>query len=250
MTKIRKNAPLISLILFVAVFLIIVMFSYITRQNQIDKIDRVFGIDISAYQGEIDWKELEDQEIAFAFIKATQGHDYVDSEFSRNWSEISDTSIKKGAYLFFEPDSPTDQSLQLFYDTVPVDVRALPPVIDVELDNSQEPKKANIVKSLKEMVDGMSEHYHKKPIIYTNYNTYNTFLSKDFDNVYFWIADLDSSYPELANNEWTFWQYTYRGILNGVGEDITFVDLDLYNGNLKDFKKEFDPTLWELLGFY
>ena len=56
----------------------------------------VRGVDVSHYQGEIDWKVLGRQDIDFAYIKATEGSSHVDEKFSQNWSCLLYTSERCG----------------------------------------------------------------------------------------------------------------------------------------------------------
>ncbi len=68
--------------------------------NRLDSF-AVHGIDLSHHQGRVDWNQIESQDIHFAFVKATEGGDHVDSLFAQNWSEMRRIGIKKGAYHFF-----------------------------------------------------------------------------------------------------------------------------------------------------
>ena len=61
----------------------------------------VRGVDVSYYQGDIDWKVLADENIDFAFIKATEGSGHIDTKFEENWEQSGKTDLKRGAYHFF-----------------------------------------------------------------------------------------------------------------------------------------------------
>ena len=58
----------------------------------------VRGVDVSAYQGDIDWNVLEKQEIHFAFLKATEGSSFADCKFAENYKEAIETGLRIGAY--------------------------------------------------------------------------------------------------------------------------------------------------------
>ena len=66
----------------------------------------VRGVDVSSWQGEIDWPTLAGQSLSFAFIKATEGSGFTDPRFSYNWEEARKTALRVGAYHFFSYDSP------------------------------------------------------------------------------------------------------------------------------------------------
>ena len=77
------------------------------------------GVDVSAFQGKIDWHILAGESISFAFIKATEGSGYVDDNFEDNWRKASQTDLKIGAYHFFSYDSSGLTQAENFIQTVP-----------------------------------------------------------------------------------------------------------------------------------
>ncbi|MEF9918476.1 MAG: GH25 family lysozyme, partial [Eubacterium sp.] len=134
----------------------------------------VKGVDVSAYQGDINWKELADQDLYFAFIKATEGVDHVDKKFQTNWDEARKTHLKVGAYHFVNFDIDGKKQAEKFISTVPKKKDSLPPVIDLELygDYLNKPMDKDKVQAIvNDMIIRLKDHYEKTPIIYTNYNT-------------------------------------------------------------------------------
>src|SRR5262245_15828853 len=59
------------------------------------------GVDVSWHQGAIDWRTLAADDVAFAYIKATEGGDHVDERFAFNWREAGAAGLYRGAYHFF-----------------------------------------------------------------------------------------------------------------------------------------------------
>ena len=92
----------------------------------------VFGVDVSNYQGEVDWQRLEEQGVQFAYIKATEGSGYVDESARRNIEDSAQTGIKRSCYHFFSFDSSGHTQAQSFIKTVGRDEIDLPPVVDIE----------------------------------------------------------------------------------------------------------------------
>ncbi|MBP5609087.1 MAG: glycoside hydrolase family 25, partial [Lachnospiraceae bacterium] len=92
----------------------------------------VVGVDVSAYQGDVDWKVLSSQGISFAYIKATEGSSHTDRCFSYNWEKAAECDIRTGAYHFFSFESPGKTQAEHFIETVSPVENMLPPVIDVE----------------------------------------------------------------------------------------------------------------------
>lgn len=97
----------------------------------------VHGIDVSYYQGKIDWQKVKAMRedgvyVSFAFIKATEGLLNVDPYFQRNWREAPKAGIKVGAYHFFRPKRSGLWQANFFLQTVSIEKGDLPPVVDIE----------------------------------------------------------------------------------------------------------------------
>lgn len=244
-SRLTKKQLLITLITGSILLLLLIIWgiSAIIHTNQVNHTYIVKGVDVSAYQGDIDWSTLEDQGVYFAFIKATEGEDYTDEKFEENWKNIESTGIRRGAYMFWQFGEDGDKQAQYFIKTVSAGKNDLPPVIDLELygdylDNPLD--KDQVIANLTKTVQALKKNYDKDPIIYTNYLTYNTYLKDEFEDLNIWICDLDDVEPSLSGDHtWTFWQYSQRGILNGYEGSERFIDMNLYNGTLKEFYENF-----------
>ncbi|WP_373482505.1 glycoside hydrolase family 25 protein [Acetobacterium sp.] len=204
----------------------------------------VKGVDLSAYQGDVDWALLADQNIDFAFIKATEGDDYVDTKFKTNWEESQKTQLKVGAYHFLNYDTTGKAQAKNFIDNVPVSARNLPPVVDLELygiyeDNALPKEQVKVI--LDELLKELEDNYGVKPIIYTTHRIFKMYIGTDYKDYPIWIVDLDNYWPDaLENGEiFTFWQYSHRGMMDGYDGDETFIDMNLYNGTYAEFIDEF-----------
>ena len=104
----------------------------ILLNNPSDEKYPVRGVDVSAYQGVIDWQTLAAQDISFAFIKATEGSTFVDKNFAYNFEQARQTGLSVGAYHFFSYDSPGSTQAENFISNVVPFEGMLPPVIDLE----------------------------------------------------------------------------------------------------------------------
>lgn len=198
----------------------------------------VRGIDVSEYQGEIDWKKLSNQNIDFAYIKATEGSSYVDERFLYNYQNAITTNLKIGAYHFFSFDSEASSQSENFIKNVPKDMNLLPPVVDIEFYGD---KKKNIPdvettrEQLKKLLEQLEEHYEKKPIIYATNVSYNLYIKDNFEGYKIWIRDIFST-PNLKDNrKWTLWQYTNRERLEGYKGKEKFIDMNVFNGKYEEF---------------
>lgn len=92
----------------------------------------VRGVDVSEYQGQIDWDTLHNEDVSFAFIKASEGSSYTDPCFDDNWSNACESGILTGAYHFFSFDSKAETQADNYISIVPYTEDSLPPVVDIE----------------------------------------------------------------------------------------------------------------------
>ncbi len=192
----------------------------------------IHGVDVSHYQSRIDWHQLKDQNIHFAFIKATEGQDIIDSLFEHNWCKAQETGIKRGAYHFFRPNIPVLNQVLNFIRNVHLEPGDLPPVLDVEVLDGNSPEKMEpLIRGWLTMVEA---HYGVKPILYSNQTFYNTHLGSAFNDHLLWIARYSKDKPLLGKDQqWQFWQYGDRARLGGIGG---FVDLNVFAGSWEEFE--------------
>lgn len=198
----------------------------------------VKGVDVSSYQGDIDWQTLSSQDISFVFIKATEGSSFVDKYFADNYAEAQKTDLSVGAYHFFSYDSAGITQAENFINTVAPHVGMLPPVIDLEFyGNKTEnpPTKEYVDEQLKEMLNALEAHYKMKPIIYATETTYELYLVNDYQEYDIWIRNVITT-PKLSDGRtWKFWQYTNREKLDGYIGKEKYIDMNVFHGNIEEY---------------
>lgn len=200
----------------------------------------VRGVDVSEYQGEIDWEKLSNQNIDFAYIKATEGSSYTDERFQYNYQNAITTNLKIGAYHFFSFDSDAISQSENYIKNVPKDMNLLPPVVDIEFygdKNKNIPDVETTREQLKKLLERLEEYYQKKPIIYATNTSYNLYIKDNFEEYKIWIRDIFST-PNLKDDrKWTLWQYTNRERLEGYNGEEKFIDMNVFNGSYEEFMK-------------
>jgi len=197
-----------------------------------DAADRyeVSGVDVSHYQGAIDWDALAADGHDFAFIKATEGKELKDKAFFANWTLAGQTGMRRGAYHFFRPEVKPEDQARNFFAAVKLAPGDLPPVIDVEDRGKLAP--AQLVENVKQMGEMIELRYGVKPIIYTGQNFYNRFLAGQFDDYPLWLARYDVDEPvTVCGRAFEFWQFTDRAKLPGV---IGHIDRNVFTGSYLD----------------
>jgi lysozyme len=185
------------------------------------------GIDISHHNGVIDWEKVNSfnehpAAVNFCFAKATEGSDLVDPEFERNWLEMRQKGIRRGAYHFFNLKSdPRLQALNYILN-VKLSKGDLAPVLDWETTTRGKSKKA-IIKNAKIWLDIVEKHYGIKPIIYTNKHIYNDYIKEHFADYPLWISHYEV--PELVGYDLSkvyFWQHSMKGQVEGIESLVDF----------------------------
>ncbi|MDE6501752.1 MAG: glycosyl hydrolase family 25 [Ruminococcus sp.] len=199
----------------------------------------VLGVDVSNYQGLIDWEKLDEQNISFAFIKATEGSGHIDESARRNLERASETNIKKSAYHFFSFDSAGETQAENYISVVGADEIDMPPVVDIEYyadKKSNKPDKKDAEKILRPLLEILEEYYGVKPIIYTTFPVYLRYVKENFSDYPLWIRNVNFE-PDLI--DWKFWQYCDKGELYGYDGEEKYIDLNVYNGTIEQFLAEF-----------
>ncbi len=194
---------------------------------------KVRGVDISHYQGEIDWESINKQGIDFAYIKATEGSRYIDERFEENRNGISSVDILYGFYHFFSFESSGEAQAKHFISTVGNLEGCLYPVVDIEYYNSIEPEKDKITNELNVFLKCIEAEYGIKPIIYSTTKFYNEYLSEGFSGYPLWIRNV---YFYSFKN-WVIWQYTDRKVLEGYDGEEKYIDMNVFSGSIDELKK-------------
>jgi lysozyme len=196
---------------------------------------KVVGIDVSEFQGKVDWDEVEilDEKypVQFVFIRATAGNDRVDGQFKRNWNGAKENKIIRGAYHYYRPNENSIEQANLFIKTVKLQKGDLPPVLDIEkLPKNQ--SLDSLKKGLKRWLTKVEKHYQVRPIIYSGERYYSDFLKEEFGEYLFWIANYNF-YREKIEDDWLFWQFTEKASLPGIKHRV---DVNIYNGDLEQLQ--------------
>lgn len=197
---------------------------------------KIFGIDISQYQGTIDWDNLEaieeQFELKFVIARATIGSKKADSKFKKNWSNLTESMYIQGAYHYYRPDENSTEQANNFIKNVKLRKGHLPPVLDIEkMPKGQSMEKLKV--GLQNWLTIVEKHYGIKPIIYTGEKYYEDFLREDFPKYHFWIANYNP-WKEKIHDDYLMWQFTEKAQLHGINE---LVDVNVFNGNVDDLKK-------------
>lgn len=196
------------------------------------------GIDVSHYNGNIDWQQVAAAGKTFAFIKATEGTKYQDNQFLINVQGARDANILVGAYHFLNATTADGARQEATNFARAIDSAGgrldLPPVMDYE-NNPKGLTPAQISEVAHAFLDEMERLTGRQPIVYTG----NVFASK-FDPTFsmykLWVARYSTTQKPTAVpawNNWWAWQYSSTGSVPGIQGQV---DLDEYNGTIDELR--------------
>ncbi len=192
-----------------------------------------YGVDVSSYQGTIDWSQVAASGIAFGYARVADGATIVDPNFSSYFAGMKAAGLKAGGYLFFEPNQdPLAQANALVSGLKQAGFGPgdLVPMLDVEVSDGQSP--STVAANLESAGNRIHTELGVYPLIYTSPNGWNTIVgSSAFGGWPLWIANWNVSCPNMPSawSSWELWQYADNGSVAGIS---TPVDRDRDNGSL------------------
>lgn len=174
------------------------------------------GIDVSHYQGNINWNQVrQDGKATFAYLKATESTGLKDDTYRRNVQGARQAGIPVGAYHFFSPSQSGKEQLQNFLAVAKPEELNLIPMIDVETRGKL--SLSTWLGNLKQFIAGVEKAFGVKPIIYTGQNFYNKYLAGHFLDYKFMIAKYSEGIPELVDApKFVLWQFSASGQVQGI----------------------------------
>jgi lysozyme len=188
----------------------------------------VRGIDVSHHQGEIDWGQVGEVDLHFAFIKATEGGDFLDTRFGENWKAAAEAGLVRGAYHFFTFCTPGALQAEHYLAVVPPSVGTLPPGVDVEFaGNCKSWTTIELIREeLEVFLEQLEAAWGRAPILYITSESEDRIIRGHFDRYPKWVRSVFFR-PGGREPEWQFWQYTDDGTVPGID---TPVDMNIYRG--------------------
>lgn len=196
------------------------------------------GIDVSTYQGTIDWERVKNAGNSFAFAKATEGIHTVDTTFAANWAGMQAAGISRGAYHFYRATRDPAQQAQHFLDVLTsaggLTDTDLPPALDLEDNNgAAQIGSTALISGVTTWLSHVSDATGRIPIIYTAPSFWRTYMNNQFGQYFLWIANYGVPKPHVPDgwDRWSFWQYADNGNVDGIQGPV---DLDHFAGTQAD----------------
>ena len=197
---------------------------------------KVYGIDVSEYQGEIDWDEVStifgEHKIYFVYLRATAGKDKVDDRFNENWKAKKNARILQGAYHYYRPDENSIKQADNFIATVKLRKGNLPPVLDIEQISTIQSLE-RLKTGLQKWLNKVEKYYGVKPVIYSGSAYFTNYLKKEFKDYTLWVANYNRTKIPVQH-DWKIWQYSNKGRVKGVDGKV---DINVFDGTIDELKK-------------
>lgn len=195
----------------------------------------ITGIDVSRYQGKIDWKKVKEMrsgkyQICFVFAKATEGLSYEDPQYKRNKKQCEEYDIPFGAYHYFIPSLNVTKQADFFAKNFKPQKGNLPPVVDIETTSNL--NREQVRDSLKKFIKRIETKTGVRPIIYSYHKFYKEYLLDGYENYTIWLAHYGPGKPH--DQPWTFWQFSEKSTISGIKHRV---DLNVFKGDSAAFEK-------------
>jgi lysozyme len=211
----------------------------------------VTGVDVSRWQKSIDWQKALHQGISFAFVKASQGGNIIDSQFERNMQETARLAIPRGIYHFFKPEVDWKKQADLFIGQIRSWDFELDAVVDIERDGGL--SKTALNSMLEKFTKHVESRTGRRLMIYTSPGFWDSAmpLTNWAYERRLWIAHWTRNPAPTIPQEWhrhgvqwTFWQWSAK---NQEGQNhgaaTKSIDLDRFYGSMAYFRALYNlPT--------
>ncbi|MGE7588571.1 GH25 family lysozyme [Peribacillus sp. NPDC101480] len=180
------------------------------------------GIDVSHWQGAIDWEEVAKEGVKFVFIKATEGTSYSKlSYFKENAPQALSAGLKVGAYHYakFATIAQAKAEAAYFLDSISSFALNYPVVLDLE-ENKKKAKKKTLTDAAIAFLEAIEEAGYTAMLYTGKYFLENTLDESRFTKYALWIARYNSTLGRSTD----IWQHSDSGKVSGIS---TKVDLNI-----------------------
>lgn len=180
------------------------------------------GIDVSNWQGTVNWAKAKAAGTSFAIVKATEGTGFVDKQFAANWAGAKKAGVIRGAYHYARPELDAKAQAKHFVDTVKPEAGDLFLVLDLEATKGK--SKADVLKWTSEFVAEIKAKTGHVPFLYTYPSFWRDTLGnpKDTFGCPLWIAHYGAKTPSIPGGwtDYAIWQYSDKGKVAGVSGNV------------------------------
>jgi lysozyme len=182
-----------------------------------------YGVDVAAHQGRIDWSSVADDDISFAYVKASEGADFTDRRFTSNWRGAHAAGLDRGAYHFFTLCSDGREQAEHFLDIAPPVSGALPPAVDLEIAGncSAKPSPQHVQTELRRFLQVVEGRWGTRAILYVGDDWDRRYPTRKSFHRPLWHRRIMHR-PDIEH--WVIWQVQGKAHVDGIKGSV---DLDV-----------------------
>ncbi|MCA9581870.1 MAG: hypothetical protein KC416_08745, partial [Myxococcales bacterium] len=183
------------------------------------------GIDVSYWQGTIDWNQVASSGVEYAYMRVSDGTTFMDPKFQENWANSQAAGVRRGAYQFYRPNQDPIEQAKLFVEQMgPLGPNDLPPMLDLEVGSQAGVSPQQLVEGALAWARYVEEATGRRPVIYAGYYFWNADAggSDAFADYPFWVPNYSSEWPLVPDpwQTWTFFQHSATGRVPGIAGDV------------------------------
>ncbi|HWE30146.1 MAG TPA: GH25 family lysozyme [Polyangia bacterium] len=186
------------------------------------------GVDVSTYQGTVDWGKVKASGRAFAITRVGDGLG-GDNTFDANWAGIKAAGMARGAYQYFRASEDPKQQADVLLAKIgtPAD-GDLPPTLDLETLDGQ--SASTVVANVKTWLSYVKMKTGRTPMIYTSPGFWPSIGNPDLSAYILWVAHWGTTCPTMPAgwSTWAFHQDADNGTVPGIAGAV---DTDVFNGD-------------------
>jgi lysozyme len=192
------------------------------------------GIDVSTYQGAVQWKAVRDAGTVFAIARVSNGTTRLDDRFAANWPAMKAAGIVRGSYQYFRPAQDPLAQAELMLSRIEaaggLEDGDLPPVLDLETDDGEDI--LTVIGRASTWLSIVETRIGRPAIIYTGWY-FGSKLLGAFAGRPLWVAAYKVECPKVPDGwaRWHFWQSSEEGVVPGIAGKV---DLDHFDGTKED----------------
>lgn len=179
------------------------------------------GVDVSHHNGKINWKKVKSEcpNLAFVYVKCTEGATYVDPEFKANVYGAREQGFNVGVYHYFRMTSGAREQFSNFRKNMEAVEFNLIPMVDVEKDDGK--PRGELQDSLRVFIALIEDTYGVKPMLYGTNSSYNKYCAPEFNDYHIYIGRYGDNEPVIKGSGlYTIWQYSQSGKIKGIPKPV------------------------------
>lgn len=181
------------------------------------------GIDISKWQGKIDFRRVKDAGIRVVYIKATQGTSYIDPDFERNYRDAEKEGLSIGFYHYVTARTAAEARNEARFFAAHINGKTQHAKPTMDFEDFGDLTRTEIREIALQFLISLEQETHHKPVIYSDaFNASHNFADDRLREYPLWIADYGVERPDMENiwHHWSGWQYTDHGRIDGIAGDV------------------------------